>query len=81
MDAQSELNRLRKEFDERYALEEAEKKRLNKEVIAELGKIDLELEEIKRDYDENKRAVIKMIMEQILGVNVEVPKVVQQKFE
>jgi hypothetical protein len=81
VDAQSELNRLRKEFDERYALEEAEKKRLNKEVIAELGKIDLELEEIKRDYDENKRAVIKMIMEQILGVNVEVPKVVQQKFE
>ena len=81
MDAQSELNRLRKEFDERYALEEAEKKRLNQEVISELGKIGEELAEIKKDYEENKRSVIKMLMDQILVVNVDVPKVVQQKYE
>jgi hypothetical protein len=75
------LNRLRKEFDERYTLEEVEKKRHNEEIITELGKIGEELAEIKRDYEENKRSVIKMLMDQILVVNVDVPKVVQQKYE
>ena len=40
-----------------------------------------EIEEIRKDYEENKRAVIKMLMDRILGVNISVPKVVQQRFE
>ena len=37
------MNRLRKEFDERYALEEAERRRLNKNVITELGQVNDEI--------------------------------------
>lgn len=72
---------MRKEYDERYTLEEAEKRRLNEFVITELGQVNEEIQEIRRDYEENKRAVIKMLIDQITIVNVEVPKVVQQKYE
>jgi hypothetical protein len=50
-------------------------------VISQQDQVGEEIEEIKRDYEQNKRAVIKMLMDQILGVNIDVPKVVQQKYE
>lgn len=40
-----------------------------------------EVIQIKQDFDQNKRQVIKMLLDQILVVNLEVPKVVQQRFE
>lgn len=43
--------------------------------------VDEELREIRADYDKNKRKVVDMLLRQILEVNIEVPKVVQQKFE
>jgi hypothetical protein len=43
--------------------------------------VDDELREIRADYDKNKRKVVDMLLRQILEVNIEVPKVVQQKFE
>ncbi len=43
--------------------------------------VDDELREIRADYDRNKRKVVDMLLRQILEVNIEVPKVVQQKFE
>ncbi len=36
---------------------------------------------IKQDFETNKRQVIKMLLDQILGVSLEVPKVVQQRYE
>lgn len=81
MDARVELNRREKEAAEKFTGEEAERRRLNHEVISQQDQVGEEIEEIKRDYEQNKRAVIKMLMDQILGVNIEVPKVVQQKYE
>jgi hypothetical protein len=43
--------------------------------------VKLEVIQIKQDFDQNKRQVIKMLLDQILVVNLEVPKVVQQKFD
>ena len=43
--------------------------------------MDEELREIRADYEQNKRRVVEMLLQQILVVNIEVPKVVQQKFE
>ena len=81
MDARVELNRREKEAAERFTGEEAERRRLNQEVISQQDQVGEEIEEIKKDCEQNKRAVIKMLMDQILGVNIDVPKVVQQKFE
>ena len=81
MDARVELNRREKEAAERFTVEEAERRRLNQEVISQQDQVGEEIEEIKKDCEQNKRAVIKMLMDQILGVNIDVPKVVQQKFE
>lgn len=39
------------------------------------------MDEIVADYEQNKRGVIKMLVDQIVVVNVEVPKVVQQRYE
>lgn len=43
--------------------------------------VEDELAEIRADYEQNKRQVIKMLLDQILIVNTDVPKVVQQRFE
>ena len=43
--------------------------------------VEDELAEIIADYEQNKRQVIKMLLDQILIVNTDVPKVVQQRFE
>ena len=53
----------------------------NKAIIEKCNMVDDELREIRADYDKNKRKVVDMLLRQILEVNIEVPKVVQQKFE
>jgi len=80
-DAQAELNRILKENNERYRVEEDRRKRENDELIRLNDTIEEEMKQIVEDYNQNKRQVTKMLMDQILIVNIEVPKVVQQKFE
>ena len=80
-DAQQELNRFLKEFNERFRMEEDQRKRDNEELIRAQDNVEAELVEIQADYEQNKRQVLKMLLDQILLVNIEVPKVVQQKFE
>lgn len=80
-DAQAELNRHFKEFNEKYRIEEDQRKSENERVIRAQDTIEHELQEIRDDYEANKKQVVKMLLDQILGVNIEVPKVVQQKFE
>ena len=43
--------------------------------------VEDELAEIRANYEQNKRQVIKMLLDQILIVNTDVAKVVQQRFE
>jgi hypothetical protein len=43
--------------------------------------VDAELVEIRRNFAQHKDEVIDMLLQQILVVNIEVPKVVQQNFE
>ena len=50
-------------------------------IIERCNQVDEELREIRADYEQNKRRVVEMLLQQILVVNIEVPKVVQQKFE
>jgi hypothetical protein len=50
-------------------------------LIAEQDNIQHEIDGIEQLYEQNKRQVVKMLLDQILNVNIEVPKVVQQKFE
>lgn len=58
-----------------------QRKSENEAIIARCNEVDEELREIRADYEQNKRQVVKMLLDQILIVNIEVPKVVQQKFE
>ncbi len=58
-----------------------QKKRENAELSQYDEEVKLEVIQIKQDFDQNKRQVIKMLLDQILVVNLEVPKVVQQKFD
>ena len=80
-DAQQELNRQLKEFNERFTVEESQRKRENEAIIRAQDTVEKELEEIRESYVQNKRQVVKMLMDQILIVNIEVPKVVQQRYE
>lgn len=50
-------------------------------MIEENSHIEAEIEEIKRNYDQHRDQVVAMLLDQILVVNIEVPKVVQQRFE
>lgn len=58
-----------------------QRKSENEAIIERCNQVDDELREIRADYEQNKRQVVKMLLDQILIVNIEVPKVVQQKFE
>jgi hypothetical protein len=58
-----------------------QRKSENQAIIERCNQVDEELNEIRADYEQNKRQVVKMLLDQILIVNIEVPKVVQQKFE
>ena len=58
-----------------------QRKSENQAIIERCNQVDDELNEIRADYEQNKRQVVKMLLDQILIVNIEVPKVVQQKFE
>ena len=68
-------------MNEKFALESAERTKHNQEIISKQDQVQNEIQEIMNDYEENKRSVIKMLMDQILIVNIEVPKVVQQRYE
>jgi hypothetical protein len=76
-----EINFFAEQFKKRYQDEESQRKAHNDEIIRQQDNVDDELAEIRADYEANKGQVVKMLLEQILGVNIEVPKVVQQKFE
>jgi hypothetical protein len=80
-DAQQELNRFLKEFNERYRIEEDQRKKENEDLIRAQDTVEEELVQIRADFEQNKRQVIKMVLDQILIVNIEVPKVVQQRFD
>lgn len=64
-----------------YEGEEQRRNAHNKKLIAENAHIEDEIEEIKRNYIQHKDQVVEMLLSQILVVNIEVPKVVQQRFE
>ena len=68
-------------MNEKFDLESAERTKHNQEIISKQDQVQNEIQEIMKDYEENKRSVIKMLMDQILIVNIEVPKVVQQRYE
>ena len=70
-----------KEFSERFRTEEEARKRHNEELIRAQDTVEEDIKQIRADYEQNKRQVVKMLLDQILIVNIEVPKVVQQKFE
>ena len=59
---------------------EREKLESKKEAVEEQqAKIQDEITEINRLYDENKEKVIELLLEQVTNVSLEVPKVVKQK--
>jgi hypothetical protein len=64
-----------------YEGEEARRKGHNLKLIEENSEIGAEIEDIKRNYYLHKDQVVDMLLNQILVVNIEVPKVVQQRFE
>jgi hypothetical protein len=53
-----------------------QRKSENQAIIERCNQVDDELSEIRADYEQNKRQVVKMLLDQILVVNIEVPKVV-----
>ncbi|TNV85448.1 hypothetical protein FGO68_gene12834 [Halteria grandinella] len=80
-DAQIEINAFANEFKQRFLVEESQRKAHNDDLIRAQDNIAEEMAEIEEQYEQNKRQVVKMLLDQILIVNIEVPKVVQQKFE
>lgn len=80
-DAQNELNRVIKDFEERFRIEQDQKKADNERIIRAQDNVDEELRQIQEEFELNKQAVVKMLIDQILIVNIDVPKVVQQKYE
>ena len=60
-----------------------EKTRELQEEAATSGGADNEkvMGEIKNDFGDNKEEVIQMLIENIMNVNIEIPKVVKGKFE
>ena len=71
------MNKFFKEFTERYRIEEDQRKKENEDLILAQDNVEEEIQEIQADFEQNKRQVIKMLLDQILIVNIEVPKVVQ----
>ncbi len=41
----------------------------------------VDIGKIQQDYQTNKRQVIRLLMDQIMNVNLEVPKVVRKQYE
>ncbi len=66
---------------EEYKGEELRRKAHNNKLIEENSHIEAEIVEINKNYLQHKDQVVAMLLDQILAVNIEVPKVVQQRFE
>ncbi|CDW78316.1 vacuolar atp synthase subunit [Stylonychia lemnae] len=79
--AEQEINKLRKEYEERFQVQAQQKQLENLELTQYDEKAQKDIELIKQDFETNKRQVIKMLLDQILVVDLAVPKVVQQKFD
>ncbi len=62
-DAQQDLNRVLRDLNERYTQDEKDRKRENEEIINAQNSVVREIEEIKSMYEQNKKAVVKMIMD------------------
>ena len=81
VDAQEELQLKEKHLTREFEVEEARRKSHNDVLISQNSLIDSEIEEIRKNFALHKDAVVEMLLQQILVVNIEVPKVVQQRFE
>ena len=53
----------------------------NEKKIAENYKIEKETQEIRRLYEQHKDEVVDMILNEVLGVSKQVPKVVAQRYD
>ena len=58
-----------------------QKKRENDELSKYEDEAKEDIQRIEQDFQANKRQVMRLIMEQVLNVNLEVPKVVKKQFE
>ncbi len=81
VDAQEELQIIGKRLEEEFAVEAKRLMEQNERVIIQNSSVDAEINEIRRNFAQHKDEVVDMLLQQILEVNIEVPKVVQQKFE
>ncbi len=53
----------------------------NEKKITENNKIEKETIEIRRLYEQHKEEVVDMILNEVLGVSKQVPKVVAQRYD
>jgi hypothetical protein len=80
-DAQKDITKYRTKKEEAYKAERAQMHITMKEVEETMAKEGNKSGEIERDFNANKDKVIDELLQKIMTVNLEVPRVVKQDFE